>query len=109
MITETVLNFDAIVPYLVGLSTIILIGIGLFLLHNLGGMKIFSKHDNDFAEKFLDKFPLVNPDFYKKSYKEQAAENNQEIHEVNKRLEILETNYKYISEQLKQIMGELKK
>lgn len=109
MITETVLNLDAIVPYAVGLGIIILVGIGLFLLHNLGGLKIFSKHDNEFSKQFLDKFPLVNPDFYDKTAKMRDAENNQEIHELNKRLEVLETNYNYIAEQLNTIMGEIKK
>ena len=83
-----------------------------FLINNLICIVkdvIFKKNDTQIAASLIDKLPIVNSDFYKKSYKEQAAENNQEIHEVNKRLEILETNYKYISEQLKQIMGELKK
>ena len=109
MITETVLNLDAIVPYAVGLGIIILIGIGLFLLHSGYGTRLFVKKDEKIAEKFLDKFPLVNPDFYDKTAKMRDAENNQEIHELNKRLEVLETNYNYIAEQLNTIMGEIKK
>jgi hypothetical protein len=106
MITETAINLYPTIKYL---GFFIVIGIGLFLIHNLGGMKIFSKHDNKMINQFLDKFPLVSPDFYKKTKTEQLAENNQEIHEINKRLDSLETNYAYISEQLKRIMGEIKK
>lgn len=62
----------------------------IFLLHNLGGLKLFSNHDNKLTGQFLDKFPLVSPEFMKKSAKLQNAENNQEIQELNERLEHLE-------------------
>lgn len=69
----------------------------LFLLHNLGGLlsslKIFSKHSKDLSAQFLDKFPLVSPDFINKTVKEQNVENNQEIHEINKKLNRLETDF----------------
>ena len=42
-------------------------------------------------EKFLDKFPLVSPNFINKSAKEQNVENNQEIHELNKKIEDVES------------------
>jgi len=100
------MNIDINSTWIVILLAVI---IALFLLHNLGGLKIFSKNDNKMINQFLDKFPLVSPDFYKKTKTEQLAENNQEIHEINKRLDLLETNYAYISEQLKRIMGEIKK
>lgn len=60
----------------------------LFLIHNGFGTRLFVKKDEKIAEKFLDKFPLVSPEFYKKTKTEQLAENNQEIHEINKRLDL---------------------
>lgn len=59
----------------------------LFLLHNLGGLKLFIDKDRHIADKFLDKFSLVSPEFMNKSSKQQNIENNQEIHEINKRLD----------------------
>lgn len=59
----------------------------LFLLHNFGGIKLFIDKDRYIADKFFDKFPLVSADFINKSSKEQNIENNQEIHEINKRLD----------------------
>lgn len=119
MISETIINIDAIMPYVTWICAFIVIGIALFLLHNLGGLKIFSKHDNKMVNQFLDKFPLVSPEFMKKSAKLQNAENNQEIHENNKkirnlegRIEELEQNIrdiKNIEKQLQAILEELQK
>jgi len=71
-------------------GTVIVLAIIAFLLHNFGGIKLFIDKDKDITTKFLDKFPLVSPDFINKSTKEQNVENNQEIHELNKRLDLLE-------------------
>lgn len=65
----------------------IILSIFLFLLHNFGGLKLFIDKDKHIADKFLDKFPLVSAEFMNKSSKEQNIENNQEIHEINKRLD----------------------
>lgn len=65
----------------------IILSIFLFLLHNFGGLKLFIDKDKHIADKFLDKFPLVSTEFMNKSSKEQNIENNQEIHEINKRLD----------------------
>lgn len=85
----------------------------IFLLHNLGGLKLFSNHDNKLTGQFLDKFPLVSPEFMKKSAKLQNAENNQEIHELNERLDHLEKYVKTVNDkvekQLDMILRELEK
>lgn len=106
MITQTTINLFPIVKY-IGIFS--LIGIAIFLLHNGYGTRLFIKKDEKIADKFLEKFPLVNPNFFNKSSIMRDAENNQELHEVNKRLDVLEINYKYITEQLNTIMGEIKK
>lgn len=113
MINETIINIDAIMPYIIWFGVFIVIGIALFLLHNLGNIKIFRKHDNKMVNQFLDKFPLVSPEFYKKTKTEQLAENNQEIHEINKRIDKLEVTFeelnKNIQKQLDAILKELGK
>lgn len=63
------------------------LAIFLFLLHNFGGTNLFIKKDIHIADKFLDKFPLVSPEFMNKSAKEQTLENNQEIQEILKKLD----------------------
>lgn len=91
----------------------LIICLAIFLFHNGFGIRLFVKKDEKITEKFLDKFPLVSPDFMNKSNKEQSIENNQEIHELNKRVENLEEyvqalNTK-IEKQLDMILKELGK
>lgn len=75
---------------------LLVVAVFLFLLHNGIGINLFIKKDEKIIdkekaiiEKFLDKFPLVHPDFMTKSAKEQNIENNQEIHELNKKVELM--------------------
>ena len=51
-------------------GTVIILAIVAFLLHNFGGMKLFIDKDKEITNKFLDKFPLVSPEFMNKSVKE---------------------------------------
>lgn len=46
--------------------------------------------DTDIVQDLIQKFPLVKQEFINKNTIEQNVENNQEIHELNKRLEVLE-------------------
>lgn len=77
---------------------LLVVAVFLFLLHNGFGLNLFIKKDEKIIdkdkalmEKFLDKFPLVSPNFINKSAKEQNVENNQEIHELNKKIEDVES------------------
>lgn len=90
---ETSFNFAPVFVFLI-------VSLLLFLLHNLGGLKIFSKHSKELSAQFLEKFPLVSIDFMNKSVKKQNIENNQEIHEIYKRLERLEAEYHDIRENI---------
>lgn len=87
MTSEVIINayYFAIIGGIVIVLTII-----AFLLHSFGGAKLFIDKDKEIANKFLDKFPLVSSEFINKSTKEQNVENNQEIHEINKRLNLME-------------------
>lgn len=64
--------------------------------------KLDNAKDINIINGLLDKFPLVNPEFINKNQKEMAIENNQEIQEINKKLELMEdairSNIKHIME-----------
>lgn len=69
---------------------------GLFLLKELiykglqnKSLHIMTNKDIEITKIFTDKFPLVHPDFITKSANEQNIENNQEIHELNKKVELM--------------------
>lgn len=52
----------------------------------------FKDKDISITSDLIAKFPLVSPDFINKSAKEQNVENNQEIHELNKKIELQNEN-----------------
>lgn len=112
MITETTINLYPIIKY-IGIFSIM--GIALFLLHNLSGLlsglRIFSKHDNNVIKQFLEKYPNVKLEFFQKSLREQNIENNQEIQQVNERIEHLEEYVEEINskidDKLESILKEL--
>lgn len=87
MIAETTIN---LYPIFKLLSVTSIIAIVIFLLHNLGGLKLFSRHGQKVIDKFLNKYPDVTEIFCKLPLREQNIENNQEIHEINKRLDAIE-------------------
>lgn len=91
MIENTILfNINAIIGFaqnvLMILGGFTLAGIIVFLVYSHKNTNIFIKQN----DKLIDKFPLVAPEFFNKSSKEQNIENNQEIHEINKKIEELE-------------------
>ena len=91
MIENTILfNINAIIGFaqnvLMFLGGFTLAGIIVFLVYSHKNTNIFIKQN----DKLTDKFPLVAPEFFNKSSKEQNIENNQEIHEINKKIEELE-------------------
>lgn len=91
MIENTILfNINAIISFaqnvLMILGGFTLAGIIVFLVYSHKNTNIFIKQN----DKLIDKFPLVAPEFFNKSSKEQNIENNQEIHEINKKIEELE-------------------
>lgn len=59
----------------------------MFLLHSFGGIRLFVRRDECLAARLIDKFPLTTSEFIHKPLREQNVENNQEIHELNKRLD----------------------
>lgn len=61
-----------------------------FLFHNFKSLNLFAKHDQKVIDAFLEKYPDVTEIFCKLPLREQNIENNQEIHEINKRLDAIE-------------------
>ena len=84
---DIVINIQPFIDVITIITLTVLLGIIAFLFHDFKGLNLFSKHDNSMIEKFLSKYPDVSPEFIKKDAKAQNVENNQEIHEVNKRLD----------------------
>ena len=110
---DYIFNIGPILFCLIIFAIIILLGVIAFLFHNFKGLNLFSKHDNSIIDKFLSKYPNVSIDFIKKDIKAQSIENNQEIHELNKRVErieqyVEELNNK-IEKQLDKIIEEIPK
>ena len=72
----------------------------------------FKTKDSDITNNVIDKYPLVNPLFINKSIREQNIENNQEIHEINKRFDNTEKQIQEIKETINsliKVIEELKK
>lgn len=99
------INIGSILLFLIILAGIVLLGVIAFLFHNFKGLNLFSKHDNSIIDKFLSKYPDVSPAFIKKDAKAQNIENNQEIHEVNKRIDAIEANQQAILELLEKLQN----
>ena len=81
--TETTINLYYIFQFILYLLAIF----GIFSFINTVAHLLSNKHTTD---KFLEKYPNVSELFISKTAKEQNIENNQEIHEINKRLDSIE-------------------
>ena len=80
-----------------------LTAVTLFLLHNLGGLNIFSKHDNKLVGQFVDKTLLS------KNPKELAIDNNHEIQDLKEEVDKLKLQFNDMNDKLKFILEELQK
>ena len=93
-IVTTTINIAPIFQFvqvaLMQLGLFTLIGIIVFLIHN---------HKN--VKTLTDKYPLVSLEFMQKGLRSQNVENNQEIHEVNLRLEDIEKQIDQIKDMCK--------
>lgn len=71
-------------------NLLLIVIISAIVIHNFSYL---AKHRND-KNKLLCEisylYPLVKPEFYKKPISQQIVENNQEIHEINKKLKLME-------------------
>lgn len=63
---------------------------------------IFETLEKKFYKK---KYPLVSNDFINLSAEQQLIENNQEIHECNKRTDVLEKNIEKLKSDLSTLLG----
>lgn len=100
-LSETVINFYPIAKFFIIILAIVggyncltnlmnLLGrYGKDVLDNKKDMQAKEK-DAEIINKLVDRYPSVDKEFIIKPEKEQNIENNQEIHEINKKIEELE-------------------
>ena len=72
----------------------------------------FKTKDSDITNNIIEKYPSVSPLFLNKTIREQNIENNQEIHEINKRFDKTETQINELKEttnSLTKVIEELQK
>lgn len=62
----------------------------VIILALFGGHILFNNISNLAARAFKDKYPLVSAEFMKRSEKMMNIENNQEIHELYKKVAVIE-------------------
>lgn len=94
MNSDLVVNFAPIFTFVYNLLALLggltLVLVTIFLFYNCKNVGILTRQSNRLFDRLLDKFPLVSEDFINRGLREQNVENNQEIHEQNKRLEKIE-------------------
>ena len=79
------------------LETVIIIKV-LFILLVLAGVNRLLHEVH--IRQLLKRFPLVKSDFLRQTQKNQIAENNQEIHELNKEYEYLDLKINKVASDL---------
>ena len=83
--------------------------ISLILIVTFGLLNILTlKVQNNLNIKYVNKYPLVTEYFINKGLREQNIENNQEIHELNKRFDLTDAKIKEL-ESIKQQINEIYK
>jgi hypothetical protein len=90
------------------INLIIVIAIGIIAIHNFTHLKQFRSEKCKLRNDLPILYPLVKPDFVYKPIARQTVENNHEIHELNKKIEVLESNYKVIKYELDEIIERVK-
>lgn len=98
---ETIINIYPITQFILVLFAIVggynLLNNVAHLLARVSKDKLDNKKDihakdcdTDVMQDLIMKYPLVDKEFMQKTAKEQNIENNQEIHEINKKIDILQ-------------------
>lgn len=98
---QVIVNFYPIAKFIIILFAVVgaysTINNFMHLLARFGKDKLDNKKDihakdcdADITQDLIQKFDLVKPEFINQPLREQNIENNQEIHEINKRLLIIQ-------------------
>ena len=90
------------------INLIIVIAIGVIAIHNFTHLKRYRNDKSKLIKDISVLYPLVKEDFVTKPLARQTAENNHEIHEINKRLEVVDEEFKRIESKLNEIMEAIK-
>jgi hypothetical protein len=107
MISETIINADAIMPYIYK-SVILVLAIfgGCFIFNNVVNVikdLFFKSKDTSITNNLIDK------SLFTKNPKKLAQQNNAEIHKLTEDVELLKTNFNTINDNLNYILEELDK
>lgn len=107
MISETILNADAIMPYIYK-SVILVLAIfgGCFIFNNVVNVikdLFFKNKDTSITNNLIDK------SLFTKDPKKLAQQNNAEIQKLTEDVELLKTNFNTINDKLNYILEELGK
>ena len=101
---EVVINLYPIIKYgitIIGFIVLLFIFYCLVYKQLRNNKEIIEiKENSNTINNLINKFPLVNADFINKNVKEQNIENNQEIHELHKRITYIEQQIEKLSEEL---------
>jgi hypothetical protein len=107
MISETIINADAIMPYIYK-SVILVLAIfgGCFIFNNVVNVikdLFFKSKDTSITNNLIDK------SLFTKNPKKLAQQNNAEIQKLTEDVELLKTNFNTINDKLNYILEELDK
>ena len=97
----TTLNIYPLLEWLVKIVIICAVVVLFYFLKEC----FFKIKDSKITTNLIDKYPLVTLEFMNKSSKTQNIENNQEIHEINKRIDTIEANQKEILDLLAKLQN----
>ena len=71
-------------------NLLLIITISIIAIHNFSFLNKHRNDKNKLKNEIYYLYPNVKTEFYEQPISQQIVENNQEIHEINKRLEKIE-------------------
>ena len=84
-------------------NLLLIITISIIAIHNFSFLNRHRNDKNRLRNEISFQYPLVKQEFYNQPISQQIVENNQEIHEINKRLEKYDARIGEIKETLKSL------
>lgn len=75
-------------------NLLLIITISVIAIHNFSFLNRHRNDKNKLRNEISYLYPQVRPEFYNQPIAQQIVENNQEIHEINKRLDAIEKELK---------------
>ena len=79
-------------------NLLLIITISIVAIHNFKYLSKHRTHKNRLRDEISYLYPLVKSDFYNQPISQQTVENNHEIHEINRKLELIEKRLEKLEE-----------